>query len=107
MSTFPDRLGLQPERTALAWQRTTVSVNAVSVSLVVVGGRLGSWPLTVLSTATVILVGVLAVGARRRFDPLRDDPRGTSPFGPMLRAAGATVLTGLSGAVTGFCVWLS
>ena len=77
MSAIPDRDALQPERTALAWQRTAI-------------------------TAMVALVG----SVRRRLVQLRDETRGYSPFQPMVRVAVVTLLAATGGVVLGVTSWL-
>jgi len=96
VTTVPDRDGLQPERTALAWQRTAITATVVMLPLVEVNARLGSWLMTVLGAVATTAAGVLVVGVQRRFSQLRDEERPFSPFHPMLRAA---VVTGLAASV--------
>lgn len=59
--------GLQPERTALAWQRTGLSAAVVAVLLLRAGILRGS-PLDVVAAGCAIAVGALAwlVGGRSR-----------------------------------------
>jgi uncharacterized membrane protein YidH (DUF202 family) len=100
MTAFPDRAGLQPERTALAWQRTAITATVVMVPLIVVNARLGSWLMTVLGSVATMAGGVLVVRVRRRFTQLRDEQRPFSPFGPMLRVAVVTGLAASGGLIT-------
>ena len=100
MTTFPDRAGLQPERTALAWQRTAITAAVVMVPLVEANARLGSWLMTVLGSVATAVAGVLVVGVQRRFSQLRDEEGPFSPLHPMLRVAAVTGLAALVGLMT-------
>jgi uncharacterized membrane protein YidH (DUF202 family) len=100
VTTFSDRAGLQPERTALAWQRTAITATVVMVPLVEVNARLGSWLMTVLGAVATTAAGVLVVGVQRRFSQLRDGERLFSPFHPMLRVAAVTCLAAVGGLMT-------
>lgn len=80
--------GLQPERTALAWQRTGLSAAVVAVLLLRTGILRGS-PLDVVAAGCAVTVGVLTwlIGGRSR-------ERGTSRPVLFVAAAGVCV-TGL------------
>lgn len=106
MSPIPERGALQPERTALAWQRTAVTAMVALVPLVLVALRLD---LPGLAAAGAVATGVSAVlvsSVRRRLDQLGDDDRGYSPLHPMLEVALVTVLCGLGGATLGVALVL-
>jgi len=100
VTNFPGRAGLQPERTALAWQRTAITATVVMVPLVEASARLGYWSMTVLGSVATAAAGVLVVGVQRRFSQLRDDQRPFSPFHPMLRVAAVTGLAACVGVMT-------
>ena len=100
MTVFADHQGLQPERTALAWQRTVITATVVMVPLIVVNARLGSWLMTVLGSATTSMAVVLVIGVHGRFAELRDDKGPFSPYGPMVAVAAVTSLAALVGLVT-------
>jgi uncharacterized membrane protein YidH (DUF202 family) len=100
----PDRAGLQPERTALAWQRTSITASIVMVPLILVNARLGSWLMTVLGSVAAVLAGVLVVRVRRRFSELRGESGPLSPFDPMVRVAVVTSLAAAGGLVTALVV---
>jgi hypothetical protein len=77
--------GLQPERTALAWQRTGLSAMLVGIVTSVTAARLGA-PIVVTISALVVLGVVVLV--------MRHFPRGVLPssgrlyaFPPLLRIA--------------------
>ena len=106
MTAFPDRAGLQPERTALAWQRTALTATVVILPLVVVNARLESWLMTVLGSVATIAAGLLAVGVRRRFSQLRDEGRSFSPFDLMVRVAAVASLAAVVGLGTALVVIL-
>ena len=100
MTGFPERAGLQPERTSLAWQRTAITATVVMVPLAVVNARAGHWWMTVLGSMATGAAAVLVVAVRRRFSQLRDDERLFSPFGPMTGVAVVTGLAALTGVLT-------
>ena len=106
MTVFPNRVGLQPERTALAWQRTAVTATFVMVPLVVVNARLDYWLMAVLGAVAAGAAGVLVVGVRRRFAQLRIEDRPFSPFDPMVLVAVVTGLTAVVGTVTALVIVL-
>lgn len=95
--------GLQPERTALAWQRTTFGLlaNGGLFALRSTAGTTRSVPALVLATALTLLAAVVAVvGARRermlaRGEVARVPRRDVQVVGGLLVAvclAGAVVL---------------
>jgi len=100
MTTFPGREGLQPERTALAWQRTAITSMVIMVPLVVVDARLGFWLMAAVGSLATLTAGALVVGVRQRARQLRQDERAFSPFDPMRLVAAVTILAGLLGVVT-------
>ena len=107
MTDLPDHSGLQPhcpelqrERTALAWQRTAITVTVVISPLVVVNARLGSWVMTVLGSVATIVAGGLVVGVRRRLAELFVDGRACSPGGPMMSVAAVATLSAVVGVGT-------
>jgi uncharacterized membrane protein YidH (DUF202 family) len=100
MTALPDRAGLQPERTALAWQRTAITATVVMVPLLVVNARWGAWLLTTLGASSTLAAGVMVVRVRARFSQLRDEHRPFSPFDPMLRVAIVTGLAAFGGLAT-------
>lgn len=102
MTAFPGRTGLQPERTALAWQRTAIPATMAMVPLIVVHARFGFWLITVLGSAATVAAGVLVIAVRRRFSQLRQDESHFSPYIPMVGVAVITVLAALLGLVTAF-----
>jgi uncharacterized membrane protein YidH (DUF202 family) len=105
VSTFPDRAGLQPERTVLAWQRTAITATVVMVPLVVLNLRLGFWPMTVLGFVATAAAVVLVVGMRRRLSQLSPGQGSLSPFAPMLKVATVTCLAAFVGLVTALVVF--
>jgi uncharacterized membrane protein YidH (DUF202 family) len=99
MTAFPVRAGLQPERTALAWQRTAITATVIMVPLIVVNARLGLWLMSVLGAVATTAAGVLVVGVHRRFSQLRTR-QGPSPYSPMTGVAAVTVLAAFVAVVT-------
>ena len=105
MTTLPGREGLQPERTALAWQRSAITATAVMVPLIVVSVRLGLWLMTVLECAATAGAVAMVVAVRRRFAQLREQDTPVSPFMPMAGVAAVTVLAAVVGLVTALVVF--
>jgi len=101
------RSGLQPERTALAWQRTAITTTVVMVPLVLVNARLGLWLMTVLGSVATAAAGVVLVGVRHRFAQLRGEHEPFSPFGPMVSVAAVTGLAASFALVTALVMQLS
>lgn len=105
MTSFPGREALQPERTALAWQRTSLTALALILPMVVLAVRLRMWALAALGLVAGVAACVLVVGVHRRYAELHDDDRGYSPLVPIASAAAVTVLGGAGGAVLGVALW--
>lgn len=100
MNPAQGRSGLQPERTALAWQRTAITTTVVMVPLIMVNARLGFWLMTVLGSVATGAAGVLAVGVRHRLAQLGGEHEPFSPFGPMVSVAAVTALASSFALVT-------
>lgn len=97
MTGLPNREGLQPERTALAWQRTAITANVVLLPVLAVDARIGAWWLLAAGCLAAMAGSVLTVGVHARFAQLLDDSRGYSPYPPMVRVAAVTVLGAAGG----------
>ncbi len=106
MTSFPGREALQPERTALAWQRTALTALALVLPMVVVAVRLRMWGLAVLGLVAGVMACMLVLGVHRRSAQLHDDDRGYSPVVSIASAAAVTVLGGVGGTVLGVALWL-
>ncbi len=106
MSPIPGRDALQPERTALAWQRTAITAMVVLVPLVLVSLRIGQAVLAALGALAMGASVALVASVRRRFVQLGDDHAGYSPYPPMLRVALVTVVGAVGGATLGLFLWL-
>jgi uncharacterized membrane protein YidH (DUF202 family) len=104
MMPVPGGEGLQPERTALAWQRTAVTATVVPLPLIVVGARLGAWPLVVLGSVCVVTGAVLATRAGHRVTQLHPDLTQTSPWEPMRSVALVATLAAAGAVVTALAV---
>jgi len=89
VSPIPERHGLQPERTALAWQRTAITATVALIPPLFVPGLLLSF----------VAAGLVA-GVGRRLRQLTDDESRHSPWWPMWRLAAVTVLSAGGGVVT-------
>ncbi len=106
MSPIPQRNALQPERTALAWQRTAVTSLVVLIPLVLVSLRIEVPELAALAAVATAVSGVLVLSVRRRFVQLGDDERGYSPYPPMVRVALVTIIGAAGGVVLGLVLFL-
>lgn len=89
--TAPADPGLQPQRTALAWTRSSLVV-AVNALLVARAGALGGvWPLVAVGAVLVLAAaGVVLHGRRRQQQIVSDLSTGSAPLD--LRAARALVV---------------
>lgn len=106
MSSFPDRGGLQPERTALAWQRTAITSLVVLVPVVLVSLRIEQPLVAGLGAGAALVSCALVVSVRRRFGELHDDEVAFSPFSPMVQVAVVTVLAAAGGVLVGVLSFL-
>lgn len=101
--TVPDP-GLQPERTALAWRRTTLSLLLCSVAGTrVLAPALGRWALAV-GLVGVAATATLVVLTRGRHDRERRDDGRTPPDGLALALTTGLVLCG-GVAALGWVLW--
>jgi uncharacterized membrane protein YidH (DUF202 family) len=85
--------GLQPERTALAWQRTGVAALATAGGAVLAAVHWAGDGAPVLTVVVALVALALTAAAAV---PSRGDPR-TSVHGRLLRAAAATAALGAVG----------
>lgn len=86
--------GLQPERTALAWTRTSAALTVLPLPLVVIGARHHAWALVGLTTAVLALSAISAfrLAASVRHAVHHDRPL-PSPFtGRLLPVLGVLLL---------------
>jgi uncharacterized membrane protein YidH (DUF202 family) len=74
--------GLQPERTALAWQRTGLATLLVGTGAAAAGVHRGAAPVVVVAMVALAVAALTAVPPRRHPGP---------PYPRLLRAAAATV----------------
>ena len=100
MISIPERHGLQPERTALAWQRTAITGTVALVPPLLVDARLGAWSLVVLGLLALLIATGLVAGVRHRLAQLAEDDMHSSPWFPMWRIAGVAVLAATGGLAT-------
>jgi len=90
-------LGLQPERTALAWQRTGVAGCAVAGSALIAAAHVGP-PWLVRAAALVAALAALAVAVAVQWSR-RPGPRRDSPWSRLLVLAAVPALLGPIGAL--------
>lgn len=106
MSPIPDRAALQPERTALAWQRTAITALVAQIPSALVALRTDR-PVIAVGGALAMAGSVVLVGSvRRRLVQLGDDDRGCSPSPAMVQVAALTWLAALGGVLLGLATWL-
>ncbi|MFE1548484.1 DUF202 domain-containing protein [Streptomyces sp. NPDC058718] len=91
--------GLQPERTRLAWRRTTLSWTVVAVLAVKLALHDDTTPtgLAALALSALVWIGFLAVAHRRIHSLSTARPRSLSHRGALL-AAGCTIALAVFGA---------
>jgi uncharacterized membrane protein YidH (DUF202 family) len=106
MSSFPDRHALQPERTALAWQRTAITALVVLLPVVLVSLRIHRPVLTIAGACGALASAFIVLSVRRRFHQLHDDDRGFSPHPPMAQVAAVTVLGAAGGVALGITLFV-
>lgn len=100
MTAFPDRGGLQPERTSLAWSRTGIGATVCLVPMLVTAVRHGHWVLAgVLAVATVPAC-LVTLSLRHRQGQLRDDDTTLPDVRPIAALAGVVVVGAFGGLVT-------
>lgn len=104
MNGFPDRAGLQPERTALAWQRTALTSLALQLGGVVVAFRLDLPVVAVVAAVVAGVSGVFVLGVRHRFAQLHHDEVAHSPHTHMVDVAVAACGAGVVGALLAVAV---
>jgi uncharacterized membrane protein YidH (DUF202 family) len=103
---FPDRQGLQPERTALAWQRTAILAAVVLLPSLVVDVRIGAWRLAIAAAVTAMTATAIVLAVQRRLAQLLDDAGSYSPYAPMAGVGAVTVLGAASGVATALALLL-
>jgi putative membrane protein len=81
--------GLQIERTALAWRRTTLSMLVASVVALRVAGFYDNPAAMVLASVSLLICGVLAWRSRRRYRHVSADLVGGRPHELLLSAGWA------------------
>jgi uncharacterized membrane protein YidH (DUF202 family) len=111
----PGGEGLQPERTALAWQRTAIGAVVVLLPLLLVDARLGAWPLVLLGSLSSVVAAVLVGRTAQRFRDLHhhhDRAAGAaraaaSPWPPMRAVAVVASLAAAGALATALTLVLS
>jgi uncharacterized membrane protein YidH (DUF202 family) len=81
--------GMQLERTALAWRRTTLSMLVASVVALRVAGFYDNRTAMALALVSLLICGVLAWSSRRRYRRVSADLAGGRPHGLLLSAGWA------------------
>lgn len=93
--------GLQPERTRLAWRRTTLTATAVAVLALKQGLRAGGAPMATAGTALIALLwlGFLWVAHRRIKELAADRPPGLAPRSALAGTLCTVALAGFAAAL--------
>ena len=96
--------GLQPERTALSWQRTAISANLTVVPLLLVELRQGHWALGLASAVAGLVITALVLLLLRRLGRLKGRRSALSPWPDMVGVCVSTVVLALLGLGTAVAV---
>jgi uncharacterized membrane protein YidH (DUF202 family) len=99
VSGIPERQALQPERTALAWQRTALTSLMLLPPVVVVAARVQVWEIVAGGSVAAVVAAPMVLGVRERFTELHDDTLRRSPFPMMVRVAAVTIFGAVGGLV--------
>lgn len=89
--------GLQPERTALSWQRTGVTGLLAGGAATLAAAHRGEPGVLAAALAALALWAVSALPPSRRRSPADGSPADASPWSRLLRAAAATVALAVVG----------
>jgi uncharacterized membrane protein YidH (DUF202 family) len=84
--------GLQPERTALAWQRTALAVAACALIVARTALTRGAWAGAALAGAALVLGAALLLASARGYRRVRRRPRAGPLVDPRLPAAAVGLL---------------
>jgi len=104
------RPGLQPQRTALAWQRTAVSASLALLPPLLVDVRLGFYRLLFPGLVGALVAAGLLLGVRRRMRRLGTGavPQAAdSPSELIARVAAVTALAAVGGVLTALSLYWS
>ncbi len=94
--------GLQPERTALSWQRTALSTSMIALLLAFASLRAGFLLGTAIAGAIAVAAAVVLFASRRR----AARALGTSPWTSLTRIAALLIATAVVGAALAVLVLL-
>jgi hypothetical protein len=103
VTPFPERHGLQPERTALAWSRSVIVANGMWLPLIGVQLHRGLWVLAGLSAVSA-LAATTATTASTRHAELRAAGWRLSPYPRLVGLAVAIVAAAAGGLATAAAV---
>lgn len=92
--------GLQPERTALSWQRTALSTSMIALVLAFACLRVGFLAGTVVAGVIALAAAVVLFASRRRVARAS----GTSPWTSLTRVAALLLATAVVGAALAIIV---
>jgi hypothetical protein len=103
---FPDRQGLQPERTALAWSRSVLVANGLWLPLLVVQVHLRLWLLAACCAVLAAATAGMTARAPIRHAELRDDrvAARVSPYPRLRRTSWAVAAAAAGTAATAVAV---
>lgn len=96
MTGIPGREGLQPERTALAWQRTALVSTLSAVAIMALGAQVEDWASAAVGGLATIAGVVLTEVVRRRLAALRRDQVVDAQWPPLIAVCLAVTLTAVA-----------
>lgn len=99
--------GLQPERTALSWQRTAIAASVAVLPLVGVDARLGNWVVGGMSAVAGVVITSFVLVLRRRVAHLGAQRLDLSPWPDIVRVCAATVILAGLGLLTALTIVLA
>lgn len=99
MTGIPEREGLQPERTALSWQRTALVSTLAAVAVMALGVQVADWVSAAIGGVATIAGVALTEVIRHRVLALRHDEVAAAQWPPLVGVCLVVSLTGVAAAL--------